>query len=320
MRDEAEDRLARLARAHAALLRAGVVEPLDLEDGAAIAGWAACDLASMVEGAFGERRDPATLSTASAQAPWLSRLGTTYHLPYPSWADRIGRRHWLLDHGRRVGTVQLPLDAPWHRYLPVHSLYVAPADRGRGIATRLFEVLGDALRAEGLPGVRIETHWTWQRAVRFYLRRGFWVSGWKRGVSLVRQPTLPPKRLEVGDTAAGFSIAREGAWTGLWHAERRDPWLTLHEHPLVETLRTSNEFDVVLCGLATFAVHLAMAGWPLIRSPGAWAERHGSGDVGQPEGLAYKIELFEAVARRDGWLVETPRLPGLAYRDLDDID
>ena len=52
----------------------------------------------------------------------------------------------------------------------------------------------------------------------------------------------------------------------------------------------------------------------------AWAERRKSSDVGQPEGLAYKIEVFEAVARRDGWMVGTPRIPGIAYRDLDDID
>jgi hypothetical protein len=36
--------------------------------------------------------------------------------------------------------------------------------------------------------------------------------------------------------------------------------------------------------------------------------------------LAYKIEVFEAVARRDGWVVTAPRIPGLAYRDLDDIE
>ena len=31
-------------------------------------------------------------------------------------------------------------------------------------------------------------------------------------------------------------------------------------------------------------------------------------------------EVFEAIARREGFVVPTPRIPKLAYRDLDDID
>jgi hypothetical protein len=33
-----------------------------------------------------------------------------------------------------------------------------------------------------------------------------------------------------------------------------------------------------------------------------------------------KIEIFEAIDRRHGFEVRTPRLPGLTYRDFDDID
>jgi hypothetical protein len=42
--------------------------------------------------------------------------------------------------------------------------------------------------------------------------------------------------------------------------------------------------------------------------------------MGEPEGLAYKIEIFEAIDRRHGFIVRTPRIPGLRYRDLDAID
>ena len=38
------------------------------------------------------------------------------------------------------------------------------------------------------------------------------------------------------------------------------------------------------------------------------------------QGLAYKIEIFEAVDRQRGFEVSTPRIPGLRYRDLDEID
>ena len=74
------------------------------------------------------------------------------------------------------------------------------------------------------------------------------------------------------------------------------------------------------CAPGTFALHLALAGWPLIRSEENWEHRHYWSDAGQPEGLAYKIEIFEAVDRQRGFDVRTPRIPGLQYRELDDID
>jgi len=35
--------------------------------------------------------------------------------------------------------------------------------------------------------------------------------------------------------------------------------------------------------------------------------------MGMPEGLAYKIAVFEAVDREHGYDVRTPRIPGLDY-------
>lgn len=68
------------------------------------------------------------------------------------------------------------------------------------------------------------------------------------------------------------------------------------------------------------ALHLALAGWPLIRSEETWEHRHDWSDAGEPEGLAYKIEIFEAMDRQRGFEVRTPRIPALRYRELDDID
>ena len=46
---------------------------------------------------------------------------------------------------------------------------------------------------------------------------------------------------------------------------------------------------------------------------------HGWGDAGLPEGLAYKITIFEAYARHLGLLVDTPRIPGLVYPGWQDL-
>ena len=51
-----------------------------------------------------------------------------------------------------------------------------------------------------------------------------------------------------------------------------------------------------------------------------WEHRHYWSDSGEPEGLAYKIEIFEAIFRERGFEIRTPRLPGLKYRDLDEIE
>jgi hypothetical protein len=73
------------------------------------------------------------------------------------------------------------------------------------------------------------------------------------------------------------------------------------------------------CIPGTFALHLALAGWPLIRSKENWERSWHWSDAGEPEGLACKIEVFEAVSRERGFDVRTPRIPGLQYRDLDQI-
>ena len=58
-----------------------------------------------------------------------------------------------------------------------------------------------------------------------------------------------------------------------------------------------------------------MAGWPLIRSDETWECRHHWSDAGaSPEGLAYKIEIFEAVDRQRGFEVRAPRIPAVPGR------
>jgi hypothetical protein len=59
------------------------------------------------------------------------------------------------------------------------------------------------------------------------------------------------------------------------------------------------------------ALHLAARGWPLVRDAIRWAERRDHATLGEAEGLAYRILGYEARARRDGWVLRTPRIPGL---------
>lgn len=61
----------------------------------------------------------------------------------------------------------------------------------------------------------------------------------------------------------------------------------------------------------TFALHLALAGWPLVRAAELWERRYDWSDLGMPEGLAYKITVFEEIARARGYDVRTPRIPGV---------
>jgi len=62
-----------------------------------------------------------------------------------------------------------------------------------------------------------------------------------------------------------------------------------------------------------------MHGWPLVRSAEQWKESYYA-DSGPPEALAYKITIWEAYARSKGWIVETPRIAGLAYPTWDEFE
>jgi len=66
---------------------------------------------------------------------------------------------------------------------------------------------------------------------------------------------------------------------------------------------------------------LALRGWPLLRSDEEWQAQlaQGFSDSGGPEGLAFRIQRYEAWANKHGWRVDTPRIPGLDYPTWDDL-
>jgi GNAT superfamily N-acetyltransferase len=307
---------ANILAAHAALVAEGAVEPLS-QDTAETRLWLDCELASLVENRFFEPLDPGAL-TAAERALWEPRASSDEPLSSPHGHEWYRIPYWIREAGERAGTIALATSYMGMRLVTVSSLYVLPSHRRRGVAARALRRAQDAVRAHAHPngGLRIPAYWTWQPAVRFYLDLGLWVSNWKHSLVFAWRDDLPPYRIEGGEREARFSVAREGAWEPLLVATRdgreghRLGWTELGEGRPASAHYAAQ----------TFAVALAVRGFPLIRSPEAWARRHASCDGGEPEGLAYKVEVFEAWDRKSGFTVRTPRIPGLTYRDWDAID
>ncbi len=259
--------------------------------------WRAWDIASMIEGSFGEIVDVTQLDEAGEQR-WLDRLRGHYNVPPRPEADipeDDGLDCWLIEGGQRVGTIGLrvwPISGPW---VFVQSLYVPPVHRGRGTTTRALRALADAALAAGLQGVRLSTEWTWQKSLRFYLDRNFQVRMWKHDIGLLFDPRWPRWRVAFDGDTAQFVV--EGRSDPVFTARRRGDVL------LMDSDRTKDDWEAQSLALGTFATELALHGWPLVRSVQRWKERWRWSDAGEPEGLAYKILVFEDAARRRGFVV-----------------
>jgi hypothetical protein len=128
---------------------------------------------------------------------------------------------------------------------------------------------------------------------------------------------LPDYRVDISNGTARFLVCLDGGWEPWFAAEPSAERLVWHN---LRTPSSNDSFDEAsFLGPGTFALHLALEGWPIIRSTEQWDDPFRHSDCGEIEGLAGKIEVFEAVARKDGHVVRTPRIPGIPYRDLDAI-
>ncbi|MFG3225786.1 GNAT family N-acetyltransferase [Kitasatospora sp. NPDC048194] len=253
------------------------------------------DLASLVEGELAELVDPDGLAP-EAERGWRERLGESGR-EWPG-GELYRRRYWIRDeHGEDVGTVAVDNWTKGPSQLAVSSLYVRPGSRGRGLAAAALDEVYAAAAAEGLPGFRLEAHWSWQPAVRYYLRRGLWVVGWKRSLSLARMPQLPSYRVREEDGRLLLLVAdRQRGWVPILAAGREGRWLRLDE---TADYRSCDAW-VHEYARSTLALHLALAGWPMVRGPQWWAEAWRWAEAGEPEGLAHRIEQFEQEARGTG--------------------
>ena len=290
------------------LTRLPLLRPLNLESPDERRLWRACELCSFLEYRFPEHPDPRALSDPAIEN-WARRGLTAGEQVEDPIGMTLYRPFWIIADGEPVGTVAAMLqDTGWNRpLLEIASLYLFAEQRRRGHAGQVMDALEQVVAALDLRGLRLDTDWLWQPAVRFYLRRRFWVMNWKRGLSLGRYRADPDYRLE---SHPGQMMLRLADQKGpIITAERDGERLRWREDPPADESAADDE-RLRWPLRSTLSLHLAVAGWPLVRGPAEWADRHRWSDLGMPEGLAYKITLFEAHARRHGFRVETPRTPG----------
>lgn len=287
--------------------QSGLVEPVDLV-GADARLWLDCDLASLAEHRLNDATDPRALTDARRDA-WQQKA--TLEGPSPiAERNEYGRCYWLLEGSERVGTVALSRVRYGVADTRVSSLYVFPSRRRTGVGRRALARLAAALGEKGF-GYQLDTCWAWQPAVRFYLRAGHWVLTWKRDLTFTAAEGLPKPLIEVSDDAITLSAEARGRRVLLATARTRGDRLTLDDAPL--STQAGGPFAAVArLAESTLALALALEGRPLVRSRRAWADNRDA-DGGPPEALAQKITAWEAFDRAQGWCVETPRIPGLAY-------
>lgn len=312
-----DDDRRRILAAHAELIADGTLSPLS-RDPAETRRWLDCELASLVENRFFVPLDPLGL-TVEDRARWEPRATSDEPLSSPHGHDWYRIPYWLLDGGERAGTLALATSFMGMELVTASSLYTLPSHRRRGVAARALHRAHEAVLGQSARGLRVPAYWTWQPAVRFYLGLGMWIANWKHSLVFCWRHGLPPHHIEVGEREATFGVVEGGRVEPLIVATREGDRLGWTELPRLDELRGEGS-AIPHDAPETFAVALATHGFPLIRSAEAWEKRHASSDGGAPEGLAHKIEVFEGWDRKSGYEVRAPRIPGLAYREWDDID
>ena len=170
--------------------------------------WADCDLASFAENRLGERIDPAMFDD-ERRADLLARATRAERLYTPR--ERTWERcFWLCANGTRVGTVALWTATHGGDLAYLSSLYVFPSHRGRGLGRAAVAAVHGALSRRGL-GIKLDTSWTWQPAVRLYVALGMRVATWKRELTFHWGPADPPLSLAVGNTEASMTLHLDDA-------------------------------------------------------------------------------------------------------------
>jgi GNAT superfamily N-acetyltransferase len=274
-----------------------------------------CELASLAENRLGDHLDPRELP-AARRAEWATRATTERQT---SLHARRGYEscYWIVEGGERVGTAALDHGGLGSARIRLASFYVMPSHRGRGTGSR---ALGRLLAAAGKHrhAVWLDTNWTWQRAVRFYLRAGMWIYMWKRDLTFFGSPRLPAPRIEVRDRVATLDVPHGERRITLARARRDGDRLQLDE-PGEDLEQHQDLSEASFHATSTLALALALSGWPLVRSAVEW-EKCYYADGGPPEALAYKIAIWEAWDVKHGWRVETPRIPGLSYPTWDELE
>lgn len=276
------------------------------------------ELASLAEHRLGDNTDPRSIDQA-LRADWRARAAQDNSVfPLPRKTEWYRKCFWLLNDGKRVGTIALsdPMGSIGPPMARCSSFYLLPEFRGVGLGSRIMTSVLQALDNHGFC-MRLVTDWTWQRTVRFYQKLGFWVYHWKHKLDLIWTSKWPKPRIEVGEAEASLSVPHADSEVTLVRAFRKGDKLELEQ--VVTEWRDDDELgDACFFATPTLSLELAMNGWPLVRSAKEWEENHYA-DGGPPEALAYKITVWEAYARSKGWIFDTPRIAGLEYPTWDEF-
>jgi hypothetical protein len=316
-RDRSGEDREKIAAIVRTLVDGGVLEPLGEGDEDA-QRWTDCELCSFVENRFHQPIEPRTL-TPDQRAAWAYRALTVDECLLDPRSSSFFAPFWLVDRGVRAGTLALSKVTLDHQFMPVFSLYLFADRRSGGLAYRALRAVYLASVAAGFSGIRISTFWTWQAAVRRYLfRYGMWAWSFKRSIELVWASELPAYTVTVGEDAAQFAVHLDGRTVELLTAARDGERLVWNQLPAMELPGVRG--IVAFHARSTFAVALAVHGWPLLRA-GDDLDDAAAADVGGPDVLAYKIAIFDHLDRRSGFDVRAPRIPGVPYeaiaRDLE---
>ena len=305
-----------LEAAHMELVREGHLE-LVAQGGVDERTWLDCDLAALAENRIGDLHGPFRL-TDERRAAWEARVTMDIAEPIAERSE-WEQCYWLIDEGQRAGTVALSNDTFGGRYARLSSLYVMPSHRGRGTGERAMRRIRAALARQGL-GVRLDTHWGWPRAVRFYLRIGMWVSQWKRDLAFLWDPRTPDPTIRIAGDDATIEVDVGSGARVLARAHRRGDALEMDDRGERFEERSKDHRLGLAPWLAcsTLCVAIAREGWPLVRSQADY-ERSYHMDGSAPEALAYKIQAWEAWDRKAGFDALTPRIPGLSYPTWDEL-
>jgi len=125
-------------------------------------------------------------------------------------------------------------------------------------------------------GIRLETHWTGSLRCASMPGSGCGVDV-EHDLVFTWQPELPPYRVEIDGTEARFLIQLAGRWRAVVAARKLGDRLGWEEDALPpQPIQMSHAIP------GTFAVHLALAGWPLVRSDENWERRYHWSDAGSP--------------------------------------
>lgn len=285
-------------RVHEQLAASPSLRPVSFGEGRRFGLW---ELASLADGALGVCVDPDSLTVSSEK--WLrGQLGAAgqEHRRGRRRGEDFRRRYWIWmpgsESGRAaerergpVGTIAVDTWPVGSGALRVSSLSVHPVARRKGLAAAALDTVYEACRGAGLDGFRLDTYWTWQQTVRYYLGRRLWVTSWKHALGLARLSYLPQYEVRESGGELVFLVSPLDGSAGdpvpLLAAGEAKGRLVLRE---TEHYRHAADrcAEVQLYARSTLALHLAVRGRPLVRGEEEWEKAHLSCDIGEPEGLA----------------------------------